>query len=181
VLGGVVLGAVVNIVGERLRWTREEARLRSDRAQATKDRRRALAVEFASTSDELGSRVWSFVEYRASIRKDWRTDAVAQAQADKIEAVLSVFNRSYNELRILGMGEAMADAADQLLSLGVDATNAAFDDEVDEWDVGPMSEANGDFLDAGHQELGVARGPRAGRPSTVPQLVRPTRPQRRMP
>jgi hypothetical protein len=178
VLGGVVLGAVVNIVGEHLRWQREEARLRSDRAQALEDRRRALAVDFASTVEELGSRLWSFIDYRTSSRKDWRADAFAQAQADRIEAVLSACNRSYNELRILGMGKGMTEAANQLLDLSADATNAAFDDDVDEWDVSEIAEANGDFLAAGHQELGVVRRP-VVRASPTP--IRRTRPRRRMP
>jgi hypothetical protein len=181
VLGGVVLGAVVNLVGERSRWAREEARLRSDRVQALDDRRRALAVDFASTADELSSRVWSFIQYRSSSGKDWRTDPIAQAQADKLDAVVAVFDRSYNELRILGMGVELADAADRLLSLCVDATNAAFDDDVDDWDSADLAEGNGAFLEAGHREFDVARGRRAARPrpSPAPRLTRP-RPRRMM-
>ena len=176
VLGGVALGAVVNIIGEHVRWQREEVRLRSDRAQAMDDRRRALAVDFASTVEELGSRLWSFIDYRTSSRSDWRADPAAQAQADRIEAVLSACDRSYNELRILGMGKQMTEAADRLLELSADATNAAFDDDVDELDLSDIGEANGEYLAAGHQELGVVRGS-VGRASPSP--IRRTRPRRR--
>jgi hypothetical protein len=182
VLGGVVLGAVVNIVGDRFRWQREEARLRSARVQAMEDRRRVLAVDFASMADELTSRVWSFIQYRTSSRKNWLTDPVAQAQADKIDTVVAAFDRSYNELRILGMGTEMAEAADELLSRCVDAVNAAYDDDGD-WDGGEVAEANGDFLAASHTELGLARRRPVARPSPSagPRLVRQTRPRRRIP
>ena len=182
-LGGVVLGAVVNIVGDRMRWAREEARLRSDRAQALDDRRRALAVDFASMADELSWHAWSFIQYRSSSGGDWRADPVAIAQADKLDAVLAVFDRSYNELRILGMGPELTEAADELLSLCVDGTNAAFDEDVDDWDSSDVGEANGAFLEAGHLELGVTRGRRTALPlpSPAPRLVRRTRPRRNLP
>jgi hypothetical protein len=177
-LGGVVLGATVNLVADHFRWQREEARLEQDRLRAMHERRRELSVVLASTVDELSSRAWTLADYRAETPKGWRADPYVQLLADKIDAVLAAVNRSYNELRILGIGDELTDAADRLLELSVEAVNSTFADELGEWDVEALSVAGGDFLDAAHDEFGVTRRiQRPGRPSAAggQVLVRPRR------
>jgi hypothetical protein len=170
VLGGIALGAAVNIVGDHLRWQREDARLASEHRRILDDRRRGLAVDFASTVDELTSRLWSFVDHRGASAKNWRTDPHAQAREDRIEAVLSTFDRSYNELRILGIGDQVTAAADRLLLLCSELTSAAFADDLEQWEEtwesAEIGEANGEFLAAVHDELGLARISRPLRRST---------------
>ena len=176
-LGGVVLGAVVNHITDRARWEREDARLDADRRRGLLERRRALAVDLVTAADELGSRVWSFVDQRGASPKGWRSDPYVQLQADTIDALTASMHRSYNELRILGIGDELADAADRLLELVVDMINAAFADEVGDWDSDALGTAGGEFLDAASDEFRVTRRlARPGRPSPQSQLViRPRR------
>lgn len=177
-LAGVLLAAAVSFVSDRVRWEREETRLNEDRRRAMHGRRRELAVDLVTTVDELTSRAWSFVDYRSENPKSWRTDPYAQLLGDKIDALLATVNRSYNELRILGIGDDMADAADHLLELTVDAVNATFADEAEDWDMDAFAEAGGRFLDAAHDEFRVTRTfQSAGRPSAAQGQVR-VRPSR---
>jgi hypothetical protein len=177
VLGGVFLGAAVNIVADHFRWQREDVRLEQDRTRAMDDRRRELAVELATATDELFSRAWSYVDYRAENPKTWRTDNYAQALADQIESAVARVDRSYNELRILGIGDELAVASDALRGIAVDVLNATFADEVGEWDENELGAIGGRFLDAAHDEFGLTGGLRhAHRPAPALRRV-PARPR----
>lgn len=157
VLGGVVLGAAVNLVADHFRWKREDERLERDQVRTLDDHRRELCVELSTSTDELFSRAWSLIDHRTEGPKTWRADPYVQSLADKLEAVSASVNRSYNELRILGMGARLIEAADRLLAVHVEAVNAAFAEEPGEWDGDEQSEASNDFLEAAHDELGITR------------------------
>jgi hypothetical protein len=163
VLGGVLLGAGVNLVGDRFRWKREDERLERDRVRLRSERRRELCIDLATATDELLSRLHTFAEIRSAKPVAWRSDEYAQHLNDAIEAVVSAQNRSYNELRIMGMGGRLLDAADRLVELSSGAVNGAFaEKKVEWWDSSEWGDASSRFLDAAHAEFGTAtRGRRA--------------------
>lgn len=163
VLGGVVLGAGVNLVGDHFRWKREEERLERDSARALADRRRELCIDLATATDELFSRLHTFAELRSAKPAAWRSDDYAQRVVDAIEAVNTTLNRSYNELRIMGMRGRLLTTADRLIEISGGAVNGAFaEKKVEWWDSNEWGEASSEFLDAAHTEFrDGAKGRRA--------------------
>lgn len=160
VLGGVVLGAAINLVAEYSRWNREDERLERDRLRTLEDRRRELCIELMTATDEILSRLHTFAEIRSTKPAAWRSDAYAQRLADAIEAVNSAQNRSYNELRIIGMSRKLTTTADRLLELSSTAVNGAFAARVEWWDADEWGDAGSDFLDAANAEFGIVTKPR---------------------
>jgi hypothetical protein len=156
VLGGVALGAAVNLVADHFRWDREDERLERERLQALLERRRELCVELSTAADEVFSRAWSFIDLRNQSTKSWRADPYLQSLADALEGVTTALYRSYNELRILGMSARLTEAADRLLEVSGGAVNEAFSEDAEGWDDDERSAAGYGFLDAAQAEFGLA-------------------------
>lgn len=109
-LGGVALGGLLNVLADTLRWRREDRRADVARAGERRERTQQLFVDFATLGDELVSRLSNFVDFQDTNPDGWRTDPFVQDQIDKLETAWSSFNRTYNALRIAGMGPSMRQA-----------------------------------------------------------------------
>src|SRR4051794_30954196 len=87
-LGGVVAGGSTNLLLERMKWARDDRTASRHAAAESVARRREACIEYASLSDELRSRLWSFTDYRLADPSGWRIDEYVQKQQELLEAAI---------------------------------------------------------------------------------------------
>jgi hypothetical protein len=145
-----MIGGALNLVAEHLRAVREDHRLSVQSATEREEQLREVCVDFATLSDEVRSRAWSFVDYRVGDPKGWRSDLYVQALQDRLEEAIVGFERTYNTLQVLGM-RTFRKEAEALYEVTADAIGKAFADEPEFPDeTGP---ANYAFLEAVNRDF----------------------------
>jgi hypothetical protein len=150
-LGGVAVGGGLNFVADELRVRRAAGEAGRERGREIENRRRNLCVDLATLADEISSRADSVVDYRVRVTDDWREEYL-QNRLERLEVLFSDFNRTYNELRVLGI--VARSEADELLGLIVRAIQGAFEAENPTAPDGEeISTAIGNYLAATHKQL----------------------------
>jgi hypothetical protein len=95
---------MINFLGDALRWRREDRQAERQQAAKRDQERVALCVELATLGDELMSGLYNFADFQEVNPTGWRTDPFVQRQLENLETSWSSFNRTYNALRIFGIG-----------------------------------------------------------------------------
>jgi hypothetical protein len=110
-LGGVLLGGLLNAWAQFQRGKWEQASWIRQRTAQELEQKRALYALLPALVEETRSRCWSFVDYRRSDPDGWRNDAYIRAQQDKLEEVVSHFNRTYQQVRLVATEVLRTEAA----------------------------------------------------------------------
>jgi hypothetical protein len=151
-LGGVLLGGMINFLGDAFRWRHEDRQAERQQAAKRDEERVALCVEFATLGDELMSSLHNFADFQEVNPTGWRTDPFVQRQLENLETAWSSFNRTYNALRIFGMGN-LRESADTLESFVAINFAAAFPPASEKPSSGDWADVVNPFLEAVANEL----------------------------